>query len=49
MTRAETKGERERERQRQNRTPVMTSHLLERVTPQILSLSTKPFAIFTDA
>ena len=53
MSRTETKGLSERERQRQNKIPVIAhkTHvtLAEEVTPQTLSLGTKPFVIFTDA
>ena len=41
----ETKGE----RTRTITTKQNTSYLAEEVTPQILSLGTKPFVIFTDA
>ena len=42
--------ESERERQRQNSyNTCNSSYLVEEVTPQILSLGTKPFVIFKDA
>ena len=48
MTRTETKGKRKRmitsKQNSSNR-----SYLVEEVTPQILSLGTKQFVIFTDA
>ena len=48
MTRTETKGERKRTTTtKQNISK--SSYLLEEFTPQILSLGTKPFVIFTDA
>ena len=48
MTRKETKGERKRTTTTKQNTS-NSSYLLEEVTPQILSLGTKPFVIFTDA
>ena len=48
MTETETKGERKRTTTAKQYTSY-SSNLLEEVTPQILSLGTKPFAIFTDA
>ena len=48
MTRTETKGERKRTiTSKQNGSD--RSYLVEEVTPQILSLGTKQFVIFTDA
>ena len=47
MTRTETKGERKRTTTTKQITS-NSSYLLQ-VTPQILSLGTKPFVIFTDA
>ena len=45
MTRTETKGERKRTtRTKQNTSN--SSNLVQEVTPQILSLGTKPFVIF---
>ena len=47
MSRTETKGERKRvTRAKQNTSN--SSYIVEEVTPQILSLGTKPFVIFTD-
>ena len=46
MSRTETKGERTTTT-KQNTSN--SSYLVEEVTPQILSLGTKPFLIFTDA
>ena len=46
MSRTETKGERTTTT-KQNTSN--SSYLVEDVTPQILSLGTKPFLIFTDA
>ena len=48
MTRTETKGERKRTAMTKQNT-INSSYLLEEVTPQILSLGTKPFVIFMDA
>ena len=48
MTRTETKGERKRTTTTKQNTS-NSSYLLEEVTPQILSLDTKPFVIFTHA
>ena len=48
MTRTETKGERKRTTTTKQKTS-NSSYLVEEVTPQIVSLGTKPFAIFTDA
>ena len=48
MTRTETKGERKRTTAAKQNTS-NSSNLLEEVTPQNLSLSTKPFVIFRDA
>ena len=48
MSRTETKGERKRTRTTKQSTS-NSSYLAEDVTPQILSLGTKPFVIFTDA
>ena len=48
MTRTETKGERKRMTTTKQNTSD-SSHLEEEVTPQILSLGTKPFAFLTDA
>ena len=48
MTRTETKGERKRATTTKENTS-NSSYWLEKVTPQILSLGTKPFVIFTDA
>ena len=45
MTRTETKGERKRTTTTKQNTS-NNSHLVEEVTPQILSLGTKPFVIF---
>ena len=45
ITRTETKGERKRTTTTKQNT-VNSSRLLEEVTPQILSLGTKPFVIF---
>ena len=47
MTRTETKGEQKRTTATKQNTS-NSSYLLEEVTPQILSLRTKPFVIFTD-
>ena len=48
MIRTETKGERKRTTTtKQNISN--SSYLVEEVTPQILSLGTKPFVIFTGA
>ena len=47
MTRTETKGERKRTITSKQNSSNKTS-LVEEVTPQILSLGTKPFVIFTD-
>ena len=50
MGRTETKGERRRTTTtttKQNTSN--SSYLVKEVTPQILSLGTKPFVIFTDA
>ena len=48
MSRTETKGERKRTTKTRQITS-NSSYLVEEVTPQILSLGTKPFVIFTDA
>ena len=48
MTRTETKGERKRTTMTKQNTSNI-SCLMEEVTPQILSLGTKPFVIFMDA
>ena len=48
MTRTETKGERKGMTTTKQNTSD-SSYLLEEVTPEILSLGTKPFVIFTDA
>ena len=48
MTRTETKREQKRKTTTKQNTS-NSSHLVEEVTPQILSLGTKPFVIFTDA
>ena len=48
MAKTETKGERKRTTTTKQNTSNI-SYLLEEVTPQILSLGTKPFVIFTDA
>ena len=48
MTRTETKGERKRTTMTIENTS-NSSYLGEELTPQILSLGTKPFVIFTDA
>ena len=48
MSRTETKGERKRTTTTKQNTS-NSSYLAEEVTPQILSLGTKPFVIFTDA
>ena len=45
MTRTETKGERKRTTTTKQNTS-NSSYLVENVTPQILSLGTKPFVIF---
>ena len=47
-TRTKTKGERKRRTSTKQNTS-NSSNLVEDVTPQILSLGTKPFVIFTDA
>ena len=47
MTRTETKGERKRTTTTKQNT-TNSSYLVEEVTPQILSLGTKAFVIFTD-
>ena len=48
LSRTERKGERKRTtRTKQNTSN--SSYLVEELTPQILSLCTKPFVIFTDA
>ena len=47
MTKTETKGKRRRTTTTNNTSN--SSYLVEEVTPQILSLGTKPFVIFTDA
>ena len=48
MSRTETKGERKRTTTTKQNTS-KSSHLVEEVSPQILSSGTKPFVIFTDA
>ena len=48
MSRTETKGERERTTTTKKNIS-NSSYLVEEVTPQILSLGTKPFLAFTDA
>ena len=48
MTRSETKGERQRTTTTEQNTS-NSSYVVDEVTPQILSLGTKPFVIFTDA
>ena len=48
MSRTETKGERKRRATTKQNTS-NSSYIVEDVTPQILSLGTKPFVIFTDA
>ena len=48
MSRTETKGERKRTTTTKQNTS-NSSYLLKKVIPQILSLGTKPFFIFTDA
>ena len=48
MFRTEMKGERKRTTTTKQNTS-NSSYLVEDVTPQILSLGTKPFLIFTDA
>ena len=48
MTRTETKGERNRTTTTKRNTS-NSLYLLEEFTPQVLSLGTKPFVIFTDA
>ena len=48
MSRTETKGERKRRITTKQNTS-NSSYLAEEVTPQILSLGTKPFVILTDA
>ena len=45
MTRTETKGEQKRTTTTEQNTS-NSSYLVEEVTPQILSLGTKPFVIF---
>ena len=45
MTRTETKGERKKTTTTKQNTS-KSSYLVEEVTPQILSLSTKPFVVF---
>ena len=45
MTRTETKGERKRTTTTKQNTS-NSSYLVEEVTPQIISLGTKPFVIF---
>ena len=47
MCRTETKGERKRTTATKQNTS-NGSYLVEAVTPQIISLGTKPFVIFTD-
>ena len=47
MSRTERKGERKRMITTKQNTS-NSSYLLDEVTPQILSLGTKPFVIFTD-
>ena len=46
MTRTETKGERKRTKTTKQSN---SSYVVEEVTPQILSLDTKPFVNLTDA
>ena len=46
MTRTESKGEQKRTITKQNTSS--SSYLVEEVTPQILSMGTKLFVIFTD-
>ena len=48
MTRTETKGETKRTTKIKQNTS-NSSNFVEEVSPQILSLGTKPFVIFTDA
>ena len=48
MSRTETKGERKRTATTKQNTS-NSPYIVEEVTPQILSLGTKPFVIFTDA
>ena len=48
MSRKETQGERKRTTTTKQNTS-NSSYLVEEVTPQILSLGTKPFVIFMDA
>ena len=48
MTRRETQGERKRTTTTKQNTS-NSSYFLEEVTPQILSLGTKPFVIFSEA
>ena len=48
MSRTETKGERKTTTTTKKNTS-NGSYLVEEVTPQILSLGTKPLVIFTDA
>ena len=48
MTRTETKGEQKRMITTKQNTS-NSSYLVEEVTPQMLSLGTKTFIIFTDA
>ena len=45
MTKAETKGERKRTVTTKHNTH-NSSYLMQQITPQILSLGTKPFVIF---
>ena len=47
MSRTETKRKRERTTTTKQNTS-NSSYLVEEVTPQMLSLGTKPFVIFTD-
>ena len=47
MTRTETKGERKRTTTTKQNTS-NSSYLVQEVTPQILSLGTKPFGFFAD-
>ena len=48
MTRTETQGERKRTTTTKQNTS-NSLYFLEEVTPQILSLGTKPFVIFSEA
>ena len=48
MSRTETKGEGKRTKTTKQNTS-NSSYFVEEVIPQILSLGTKPFVIFTDA